>query len=324
MRRVTAIAILVLTAGAAPADAGTITISKGREGVSRENGFWVTYTAAVPGRANHVTAKWDRATLTYTITDTAEPIVPLPGGSEGPGTGPLEHCQYRLHTATCRPQLPYGGERFILKLGDGDDTARIENEGSIAEFWGEAGDDVLRSAGDGSSYFYAGDGADTIAGGPGQDWVLASNGGDRLSGGAGEDTVSYRPNDFYITEDTSQNPAAGVRISPDGVADDGQPGEGDDVGADFERFLGSDFGDVILGGPAGEEIDAWAGDDRISGGPGRDTISGGGGADVVETRDGEADRFSCGDAHAGDAAFVDPLDVHHWPWVTCPMIEVEP
>lgn len=100
-----------------------------------------------------------------------------------------------------------------------------------------------------------------------------------------------------------------MEISLDGVANDGRPGEGDDIRAlesfsagAISRFSGDDeantfyapekgraavllgFGgnDMLHGGDAhGDQLDGGAGDDELSGGMGSDSLTGGPGRDVI-------------------------------------------
>jgi hypothetical protein len=59
---------------------------------------------------------------------------------------------------------------------------------------------------------------------------------------------------------------APVTITLDGVADDGEAGEGDNVGADIERATGGSGDDLIVGNAA---------ENFLLGGPGNDVLVGG-------------------------------------------------
>jgi Ca2+-binding RTX toxin-like protein len=97
----------------------------------------------------------------------------------------------------------------------------------------------------------------------------------------------------YATRDN-----AGVRVSLDGVANDGAycPGagcEGDNVAPDIEAVDGTGLGDVLIGttgrqvfaGRAGPDVMIGGpGPDTFNGGPGHDTFTGGGGHDTVTYR----------------------------------------
>jgi Ca2+-binding RTX toxin-like protein len=169
---------------------------------------------------------------------------------------------------------------------------------------GDGGDDVLMDSGGDSA-------TDRLDGGDGDDLMAAGAGPDTYIGGPGEDGVTdYAGRTFP------------VRVTLDGVADDGGAGEGDNVASDVEDVTGGSAADTLIGNSVDNELVGGAGDDSISGGdgndglsggPGRDTIDGGdgrddleggGGADTLRTRDGRTDRAGCGggtDAVQGEA-----------------------
>ncbi|MEA2481259.1 MAG: hypothetical protein QOJ07_3181 [Thermoleophilaceae bacterium] len=135
-----------------------------------------------------------------------------------------------------------------------------------------------------------------LDGGDGDDFLSGGTGPTVFMGGAGDDAVLY-----------SQH-AGPVTATPDGVADDGSAGEGDNVGTDVERIDGSPAGDALsagtdgtprelhgnggddtLTGGAGDDplLDGGDGNDTIAGGPGADTLSGGAGDDRLDGGDGD-------------------------------------
>jgi hypothetical protein len=67
-----------------------------------------------------------------------------------------------------------------------------------------------------------------------------------------------------------------LTLSLNGVADDGAPGEGDNLDADIEHLTAGSGNDVLVGSP---------GDDSLLGGPGLDLLDGGAGADVLDGGD---------------------------------------
>jgi len=143
-----------------------------------------------------------------------------------------------------------------LFLGDGDDTARVV--GTIP------------------TRFTGGTGADSLIGGPADDSFNSEpvnlpppDGPDAMVGGAGRDTVSYGGGH------------RGVSVSLDGVANDGDPGEGDDVGADIEVVFGTAGDDTFIGAAGAQSFLGEDGDDVLDGGGGRDTLVGGDGTDLV-------------------------------------------
>jgi hypothetical protein len=88
--------------------------------------------------------------------------------------------------------------------------------------------------------------------------------------------------------------------------DDGEAGEGDEVGITVEDVTGGSGADRIVGTNDANELDGRAGNDSITGLGGTDVAIGAGGDDSIALRDGEADRASCGDGT--DSASVDELD----------------
>ncbi|MTD44460.1 hypothetical protein GKE82_09190 [Conexibacter sp. W3-3-2] len=141
-------------------------------------------------------------------------------------------------------------------------------------------------------------------------------------GGSGTDTVTYETRTTPMT------------VTIDDVADDGAPGEADNVRAENENVLGGSSTDTITGGDGpnrieggdgGDTLSGRGGDDTLLGGPGTDTLTGGTGTDTLlgdagddtlESRDGSADTVDCG---AGiDTARVDNVDTT----VNCESVEV--
>ena len=78
-----------------------------------------------------------------------------------------------------------------------------------------------------------------------------------VSPGDGSDTVDYRER------------TAGLTITLNGQADDGEAGEGDNVGAEVETAIGGSGNDRIVGNNLGNRLQGGAGDDTIIGGAGR-------------------------------------------------------
>jgi Ca2+-binding RTX toxin-like protein len=167
-----------------------------------------------------------------------------------------------------------GGARAVqADLGPGDDAVDVQGVS-----WTVRG----------------GAGADRLAAGPAAPGAhVAWDGGpgpDRVSGSAA--AVSYADR------------TAGVRATPDGVADDGEPGEGDDVGADVGEITGGAGDDTLQaangpvhGGPGadtllgagrgGRNLDGGPGDDTLRGGPEGEALDGGDGDDLLDGGDGD-------------------------------------
>jgi Ca2+-binding RTX toxin-like protein len=152
-----------------------------------------------------------------------------------------------------------------VDVGDGDDSVDVGPYFVGTRLRGGPGRDRLAG----------GDGGDTIDGGPGAD---------ELSGGASTDTVFY------------EDRTAGVSVTLNGIADDGEEGEADSIAADFERLLGGagddrlDLtgrgravgADTMAVGNAGDDLvvgsDSY---DRLAGGPGADELRGAAGGDLL-------------------------------------------
>jgi Ca2+-binding RTX toxin-like protein len=191
-----------------------------------------------------------RGATLYTVTDPGSTITP---------TGPC--LTVNANTATC----PVTGVTAVsLNLGDLNDQAAIAASVKLVQ--------VSISGGAGN---------DTINGGPGNDRIesgAAPDGTDIYNGGPGIDTV-----------DNSTRTAA-LRLTADGVADDGEAGENDNIGADIEQILGGAGNDTIIGSPGNDTlqgndgndtVDGSVGDDVLGGGSGNDTLAGGAGNDSI-------------------------------------------
>jgi Ca2+-binding RTX toxin-like protein len=144
---------------------------------------------------------------------------------------------------------------------------------------------------------------DSLYGRSGNDALLGLAGEDELDGGSGADGISGGPGD----DDSVSYTGASANVTLDGQANDGAPGEGDNVLPDVENVYGTDGPDVITGSAAANTIDGNAGDDRIDGGPGSDSLIGGEGDDTIDSRDGSADSVDCGPGH--DSALYDANDI---------------
>jgi Ca2+-binding RTX toxin-like protein len=83
-------------------------------------------------------------------------------------------------------------------------------------------------------------------------------------GGEGTDLVIYSP----------PPPVLGVSVTLDGMANDGLPDRGDNIGADVEQVFGTEAADVLAGNDEAN---------KLFGDAGADTYSGAGGDDLIET-----------------------------------------
>ena len=148
------------------------------------------------------------------------------------------------------------------------------------------------------------DGPDTLDGDAGNDSLSGGDADDRLSGGTGADGMSGGPG-----RDTADSSAAtgNVTVVLDDRANDGEPGERDNVRADVEDIRGGGVQDTFTGSRVRNELDGGSGEDFVDGRKGGDTLRGGASRDVVRARDGLRDVVDCG--RSPDFAIVDRKDV---------------
>jgi Ca2+-binding RTX toxin-like protein len=191
-----------------------------------------------------------------------------------------------------------------VSLGDMDDsarmgTARTEQDPSVqVRLDGGDGDDYLLggplndqvNGGPGNDSMDGWEGADTITGGPGADgFIMAECSGspclpvtsaDTVVGGDGIDVAEYVRD-------------SGVTVTLDGLANDGAPGEQDNVAADVENLAGGRGQDVLTGSAGPNEISGGAGD---GGGTG-DTVNGLGGDDILRANNPARNTLNGGDGN---------------------------
>src|SRR4051812_39584153 len=252
--------------------------------------------AALPATAHAGTVTKNGATIVYTSVDNGDSvtlgndgalpyiessIAATPGG--GPGDCASQGVQrVRCNTGTAfQVNLAAGGSENDVNgenvtgtqplVTQGSDTGdritgtrnndTIQGGAGADNLYGLAGNDAL-DGGPGENHLEDGDGNDTITGGPNDDTWIAGFGADVFTPGAGNDTVSY---------ETRTGP---VTITFNGAADDGQAGEGDNVGSDAEEAYGGSGDDVIVGNNSGDRLHGGAGNDRITGGTAEDRLEG--------------------------------------------------
>src|ERR687897_1310783 len=112
------------------------------------------------------------------------------------------------------------------------------------------GDDTLNGSTSTNGFvsMSAGPGDDDLLGGPSGDSLFGDLGADLLQGGDGFDFISW-------------GGTAGVNVTVGSGANDGEPGEGDDVRADIEFFSGTSFNDVFIGTAGAQQFFGGAGSD---------------------------------------------------------------
>ena len=268
---VTALIVLLVIAG--PAGASQIGI----------DGTTVTYTAQ-PGESNSVLV----GVGNYDTTCGSVPVPCL--------TVSDSYAHITIASAGC--ELTYsglGGETVAcptpsavrVDLGDGDDAywdwdgpSTIDGgAGNDNPIFAEGGDDVVRG-GSGNDVLFGAAGNDTLDGGGGDDYLEGIPGGvdvgtdtsgaDTYIGGGGADSLTYERR----SEDLS--------LSPDGEANDGAPGEHDNIGTDITAITAGNGNDTLTGNGARNAMAGMTGDDVLLGNGGDDSLYGGTGADRLD------------------------------------------
>lgn len=205
---------------------------------------------------------------------------------------------------------PVAGRALRIETAGGDDTVGIDLGTPVLPITvlGGAGNDKLTGH-EGAATLDGGPGNDTVSGGRGPDVVLGGEGNDTVTGDGfaspSADVIDGGPGiDTGGSGDWMEHPAGdnpAVVVTLDGLANDGSPGEGDNVtsiekitytgagtfvaGSDAVDFeIPSNSGSVkakLVGGPLADRLKAAHGHDELDGGAGDDTLEGGYGDDVI-------------------------------------------
>ncbi|PTL58218.1 calcium-binding protein [Paraconexibacter algicola] len=263
------------------------------------------------------------------VDDAGDDTAATPAGdvyTGGPGFDRLD-----LSARTRPVRVSQNGIADDGRAGEGDNVTEVE--------WvlGGSADDTIGGTGQ-ADRLVGGGGNDRLEGGGGPDVLLGGTddggpvaGDDTLDGGAGPDVFLGGSGTDTVTYETRTTP---MTVTIDDVADDGAPGEADNVRAENENVIGGSSTDTITGGDGpnrieggdgGDTLSGRGGDDTLLGGPGTDTLTGGTGTDTLlgdagddtlESRDGSADTVDCGPGV--DTARVDNVDTT----VNCESVEV--
>ena len=273
----------------------------------------IAFTAA-PGEANDVRVTTARSGEDVLVTDTGAPVTAV--GPDCISSGP--HSARCSYDPECQPLQCSGSHEVVL--GDRRDRIRLvgtPNTSSGVQVRGGPGPDRITS-----KWFSV-----SALGGSGNDVLIGGVRWDFFDGGGGADLVNGRGGSHDSVSYTSRS--AGVVVTLDDRANDGERGEGDRVivenvaggqGADMlvgdsgsNQISGEGGDDTIVGGAAGDVLAGSAGSDRVDGGRGNDglvgdegddQLRGGGGADRLRGHEG-ADELRCGpgDDYAESADF---------------------
>ncbi|MEN3281870.1 MAG: hypothetical protein V7607_3010 [Solirubrobacteraceae bacterium] len=233
----------------------------------------------------------------------------LDGGANSPGSDSLDGGDGRdtLYGRAGEDNLDGGSGDDLLSGVGGQDTLLGDDGNDDLEggaggdtLDGGSGDDVVNGAepdltgADAADDLKGGSGADVLLGAEGNDMLDGGPGADLMNGGEGTDTVDY------------EGRSAKVTVTLDGVANDGEPLEGDNVLRNVENVLGGTLDDDLSGDGDANMIGGGPGEDLLIGNAGADVLEGGNGPDLIFARDGERDRVNCGDD--GDLAITDRRD----------------
>ena len=205
-----------------------------------------------------------------------------------------------------------------LTAGDGNDTV-VGNNGNDLESGGDGTDTMAGDTGDdtmdggaGDDVMHGGDlqgagadGKDTINGGPGPDHLSGDGGDDTLDGGPGGDDLAGGPGEDIA--DYASQPVP-LTVTIDGKANDGGPGEKDNVTQDVEDVNGGSGETTVDGNGSANKLTGGSGEDYADGLAGSDTLTGGGASDTLRSRDGVPDTVDCGPGPY-DFAIADAKDV---------------
>jgi Ca2+-binding RTX toxin-like protein len=195
------------------------------------------------------------------------------------------------------------GATATITSGSGDDDLRGGSASTSVTINAGGGADTLNGM-DGPTVIHGGEGNDGVFGGSGNDQVFGEGGDDRLrghegndleDGGAGNDDIGFSPGINHDSDPGADTQIGGpgtdrlrlsghnggMTISLDGQANDGTPGEGDNVGSDIEKIEGTTGNDFFTGSGGPDNFEGDSGDDEIHGGGGNDDLYGGGGDDKV-------------------------------------------
>ncbi|HST38616.1 MAG TPA: calcium-binding protein [Conexibacter sp.] len=315
--------------------------------VTRDGAGTIVYTAA-PGEVNRVGVQGSDDGATFTLYDNF--------GQAGADV-PAE-CRREDWYGAVTVQCPVTAAGVRVELGDGDDQGYVSTGVTtpVTQLGGDGSDELQGNevanaldggAGDDRLLPYQGD--DVVSGGDGRDVLEGGQGSDRLDGGPGDDLLSGDGHYDELGRDVIDGGAGFDRIESDwhshysaplavavtlgGGADDGRPGEGDDVrgveqldlslpatvtgtdaaeriefhqltnpvrieaGGGDDVVQGGEGNDVVNGGAGNDDVDGSFGDDTIDPGPGRDTVS-------ADLRGGDCGPLWCKSPYGNDTVLA--------------------
>jgi hypothetical protein len=309
--------------GISPATAATI---------SYDSAGTLHYQAA-PGETNRVFFQGDRGVLVVSDADD----VPLEDTSGNCQPGYVSYVLECSMPSAIDADVGDGADRasagsglpaaLPLAVRGGEGKDKLTSSATPAAFDGGAGDDEI----------IGGDARDSLAGGPGNDSLNGLGAADRLDGGDGNDALNGDGNSTehgadvidggagidrieheWLADGNAPEPPLNVTIGT--AADDGLPGEGDDIRGVEALYVNSAGGYVgtdvaekiqvhqvtepstIRGNGGDDDLDASDGADRIDGGAGNDVLDGGFGDDQIAGGPG-VDQIH-GDTPEGECSYI--------------------
>jgi Ca2+-binding RTX toxin-like protein len=231
--------------------------------------------------------------------DTIRMLAPLPATLSGGNTGDVLYGSSRGDTLTGGrgdDTLVPGKGADRMNGGEGTDYADygartaaltlsidgVANDGEAYERDNLGMDVEALIGGSGNDRMIGSAAANSLWGQAGNDAIDGRAGGDWLNGGAGFDTADY------------SSRTKTVSLTIDSIWNDGEAGENDGLGLDFEKLVGGSSADTLIGGAGAEQLEGREGNDTIDGGLGLDLLRGEGGSDALRSRDALIDNVDCG------------------------------
>jgi Ca2+-binding RTX toxin-like protein len=152
----------------------------------------------------------------------------------------------------------------------GSDGPNLIILGVDGEAHGGGGNDTLQGTDDQPCLLDGGPGDDLLKGGQAAITMIGGSGADTFIGGGGYATVDYSARKANLTVSIGNN-----------LADDGEAGEHDNVGAGIGKVIGGSGNDLLRGDSAANVLLGLAGNDTLFGGGGNDALFGGSGNDQL-------------------------------------------
>jgi Ca2+-binding RTX toxin-like protein len=270
----------------------------------------IVYTAA-RGEANDLVVSYDQSLQgvsgwpSVTFYDPGHRIKPDTSYDSASASRTLTSCAFLGDRASCQDM----SSLWSIRLRDAADHLRFDPP----QYW-QVTHQISVEGGDGNDTL-AGGWADSpvrIAGGPGDDTLLSGGLGE-LTGGPGANVMAPLPGSAYTRGSVSyysdDTPQTGITVTLDGVANDGAPGEHDNVAPDIGTVGGTLGDDKLVGNGAQGGHDLYGGDgnDVLEANGGYGILSGATGDDTVLAADGVHQWISCSSGF--DQVFADATDL---------------